>query len=157
MLTMVGVTMPFFSYSSLVQSPPAAVFQALARPANTLKLSPPDMNLELIEAPECLHDGARVVWKARRFGLSKQIVQVVTAFTDNEHFTEEQVEGPFRRMVHVHRFEPADNGTRLTDEFDFDPPGGMLGFLLTEAAIRRELQAAFEYRERLLPGFMAEL
>jgi ligand-binding SRPBCC domain-containing protein len=63
---------------------------------------------------------------------------------------EEQRQGPFRRWITTHRFEPINEGTLLSLRVEFEPPGGILGLTVTEAFIRRELEWIFQHRaERL--------
>jgi ligand-binding SRPBCC domain-containing protein len=69
------------------------------------------------------------------------------------YFLEEQKEGAFRKWVHSHQFEATANaGTHVVDEIDYEPPGGMLGLLLTAGAVERELNEFFRYRNEQLTG-----
>jgi ligand-binding SRPBCC domain-containing protein len=75
----------------------------------------------------------------------------VIAFQPGLYFLEEQKEGAFRKWVHAHRFEATANaGTHVVDEIDYEPPGGMLGLLLTAGAVERELNDFFRYRNAKL-------
>ena len=44
----------------------AEVFDFLARPANVVRVSPPDLHLRLVEGPERIELGSRITWKGRR-------------------------------------------------------------------------------------------
>ncbi len=75
----------------------------------------------------------------------------MTVWEPEHHFVDEQREGPFKKWMHTHRFEAlADGGTRVTDRIDFETPGGLLGFVVTAAAVERELKWIFEYRRQKL-------
>jgi ligand-binding SRPBCC domain-containing protein len=74
------------------------------------------------------------------------MVSAVTAFEMNEFFTDTQVEGPFGKWVATHRFEAVPEGTRVSDHIQYEPPGGLLGLVLTAAFIERDLQRIFAYR-----------
>ena len=71
---------------------------------------------------------------------------------------EEQRAGPFRQWKHEYRFEACgENNTQLTDEVTFEPPGGMLGLIVTTAFVQRELTAFFHFRNRRLLELLDEV
>lgn len=129
-----------------VPRPVAEVFAFLRRPANLLLLAPPELHLQLIEGPDLLVPAACVTWKMRRWGVAQTIVSEVTALTENTHLEEVQRRGPFARWRQRQVFEPTDTGTRLRVEVEFEPPGGLLGLVLTEAFVRTDLDALSAYR-----------
>jgi ligand-binding SRPBCC domain-containing protein len=93
---------------------------------------------------------------SRRWGLRYRGVTEVIAFAPEAFFIEEQKEGAFRQWLHAHRFAAtAAGGTRVTDEIDYEPPGGLLGLLLTPAAVERELGEYFRYRNEQLVELLA--
>jgi ligand-binding SRPBCC domain-containing protein len=140
--------MPHFETSTILAPPIATVFDFLSLSAKLVEVTPPEFNVRLVEAPERLHFGARVVLQARRWGFSQRLASEVTRFEPDHLLVEEQREGPFRKWIHTHLLEPVPGGTRMTDRIEFEPPGGMLGFLLTPETIVSELQDLFAYRER---------
>jgi ligand-binding SRPBCC domain-containing protein len=139
-----------------IARPIAAVFDFLARPANLVHLAPAELHLQLIDGPQRLQLGALLHWKARRMGVSQSLLNEVTAFEENAVIEEQQRRGPFRQWVFVHRFEATAAGTRLTEQVNYEPPGGLLGLLVTANTIRRDLETLFAYRaqqlEKLLSG-----
>jgi ligand-binding SRPBCC domain-containing protein len=148
--------MPVVEHVTELRCPPAVVFEFLSHPANLLKVSPPDMHLKLIAAPERVAVGVRVTVRARRWGISRSITNEVTALEPETLMIDEQREGPFGRFVHTHRMEPTPAGTRLTDRVEFEPPGGFLGLILTAARVERELREMFEFRDRRFRELLEE-
>jgi ligand-binding SRPBCC domain-containing protein len=141
--------MGLFTYDTRLAAPVERVFQFLACPANLEKVSPPDMNLRVVAGPTELALGARITVEVRRWGVSQKLVSEVTAFEANRLFADEQREGPFRKWHHRHLVEADDQGgTRMRDEIEFEPPGGLLGFVMTAARIEADLREAFQYREK---------
>lgn len=67
-------------------------------------------------------------------------------------FVDEQVEGPFARWRHVHRFRAADGASELEDEVRYTLPFGPPARLLAGRWLRRRLDRAFRYRHRVLSG-----
>jgi ligand-binding SRPBCC domain-containing protein len=138
--------MPYFETSVTLARPVAEVFDFFRRPANLLRVSPPELNLSLLEGPELIERGARIVLQARRFGIPQKLASEVTAFEPNALFVDELREGPFRKWVQTHRFETVPTGTRVTFRVDYEPPGGALGLFLTAKTIDQDLRAVFAFR-----------
>jgi ligand-binding SRPBCC domain-containing protein len=138
--------MPRFESVIRLPRPIAEIFDFFRQPANLLQVTPPDMNLRLLEGPERLQLGSRLVIELRRWGISQRIESAVTIFESEVIFADEQVKGPFRKWVHTHRFASEGGRTRVTDEIEFEAPGGMLGLIVTVPFIERDLHRAFAYR-----------
>jgi ligand-binding SRPBCC domain-containing protein len=142
--------MPHYNVTVEIAKPVSELFLYLTKPKNLMQLAPPDMNLEIVTAPDILVLGSRFVWKGRRYGVSQQITQEVTTFEKDKQIVVEQKEGPLKRWIHANHFEATDTGTRIHEKIEFEPPGGLLGFLVTADAIRRELVKLLAYREKRL-------
>jgi uncharacterized protein len=150
--------MPRFVATVALSAPVAQVFDFFRKPANLLRVSPPDLHLQLEEAPAELRLGSRLTVVSRRWGLRYRSVTEVTAFAPDASFVEEQQEGAFRRWHYTHRFEAIpDDGTRVTDEIEYEAPGGLLGLLLTPAAVEGELNEYFRYRNDRLAEILGPL
>jgi ligand-binding SRPBCC domain-containing protein len=146
--------MPSFVTSIELARSAAEIFDYLARPANVGALAPAELRLELVEGPPRIALGTLLHWKARRMGVSQSIINEITAFEEATLIGEEQRSGPFKRWALTHRFKTKAAGTLLTTEIAFEPPGGMLGLLVTAEVIRRDLEKLFTYRaERLAELF----
>lgn len=140
-----------FVNALVIPAPVGVVFSFFRTPANLQLLAPPELQLELIAAPPRLELGSRLELKGRRWGVPQRTALEVTALEMGKLLIEEQRAGPFRHWKQVHRFEPlGDNATRLSDEVTFEPPGGMLGLLVTATFVERELTAFYEHRNRRL-------
>ena len=143
--------MPHFEMVENLPAPLSRVFDFFSRPANLVTISPPELHFQLLSGPEQLHLGARVSLQGRRWGLSQRLVSEVTIWEPENRFVDEQREGPFKKWIHTHQFEALpDGGTRVTDRIDYEPPGGMLGFVVTVKAVERDLKWIFEYRREKL-------
>ena len=147
--------MPHYTVTMEIARPLPDMFAFFSRPKNLSQFAPPDLNLQLLDAPETLTQGARLVWQGRRWGISQKIIQEVTTFDAEKRIIVEQKQGPFKRWVQAHDFEAADEGTRIVEKIDFEPPGGMLGFLVTAEAIRKDLVKVAAYREAKLKELFA--
>jgi len=149
--------MPQFKSSLVHPRPLAEVFDFYIRPANLIRVSPPQLHMRLVSGPEIAHQGARVVLKGRRWCIPQRIVSEITLFEPGVRFVDEQRAGPLAKWVHTHGFATVPQGTRVTDDIEFEPPRGLLGLLLSERMLLRDLQWIFDYRMRKLAELLGSV
>jgi ligand-binding SRPBCC domain-containing protein len=139
-------------YSSSLDLPGAVaeVFAFFTRPANLLALAPRELQATLVEAPEILQIGAHITWQLRRWGMRQTIIYEVTTLVENVLVVLEQRQGPLALWTQQLHFEAISGGTRLREEIEYEPPRGLLGRLVTEAAVRQDLDSLGAYRARQL-------
>ena len=69
-------------------------------------------------------------------------------------FTDEQVSGPFAEWVHTHTFEETmDQGRTKVwarDEIDYRPPLGPLGLVADKLFVRKQIDAMFAHRQKVM-------
>ena len=85
----------------------------------------------------------RIGWVAR-----------ITEFEWNSHFCDEQLKGPFASWQHCHRItaetREGQQGTLVSDEVGYTLPLGPLGAIGNALFVRRQMEAAFAYRQERL-------
>jgi ligand-binding SRPBCC domain-containing protein len=123
------------------------LFEFFRRPANIIQVAPPDLGLQLLDAPERLELGSRVTVQVTRWGFTRQIINEVIELVDDQIIVEEQRKGPLPTWRHSQKFALDGEETSVTVEIDFQTPGGMLGFFVTPAAVEADLRRAYAYRE----------
>lgn len=126
------------------------VFEFLRRPMNMTKISPPKMGLSLVSAPEFIELGSRVEFKIHGFGTVQHVIHEITEFNEPRHFTEQQVKGPLKRWMHEHLLEIDGGHVMLIDRIAFEPPGGLVGLLVTESKILDQLEDTFDHQHEAL-------
>lgn len=70
-----------------------------------------------------------VTWEAKHFGLTQQLKVKISKFDQPHYFQDRQVEGIFKDFVHDHYFVKTGNYTTMKDEFNFECPYGVIGYL----------------------------
>jgi ligand-binding SRPBCC domain-containing protein len=95
--------------------------------------------------------GQRVTWRARHFGLWRELTSEITALDRPTYFQDTMIRGDFRSMQHDHFFESLPSGeTRMRDVFCFAAPLGLLGRLAELVVLRRYMQALLRERNRVV-------
>jgi ligand-binding SRPBCC domain-containing protein len=143
-----------------VQSFPKSVgevFEFISQPAHLIQVSPPELHMRVVEGPVRVQLGSRIVIQGRRWGIPQRMVSEITAYEPNVMFADTQREGPFKRWVHSHHFEAVPGGTRVTDRVDYEPPGGLLGLVMTARMIEHELRWVFDYRRQELAKLLGKM
>lgn len=126
---------------------PEEAFAFFIRPENLHRISPPEMGLVFVNPPEVLALGTILESKIQRFGQVQEVAHQITVFEPPRGIQETMVRGPLKKWVHDYLFEPTGAGAvTVHHRIDFEPPGGFLGFIVTEDRILDQLQDAFEYR-----------
>lgn len=142
--------MRHFVKESRIAAPPNAVFAFHESPGALEKLTPPWEKVTVIESPDSLAPGSRVVLRTRIGPLDLEWVAEHTEYQPGSMFADRQVRGPFAYWYHRHWFlEDGQGGTLLRDEVDYRPPFGMIGAVLGKSFVESKLKKLFDYRHEI--------
>jgi ligand-binding SRPBCC domain-containing protein len=149
--------MPLFRRSIDIKAPVENVFTFHLDPANLERVSPPGSQTRVVSVSVTpLRVGARVTVRSVQMGMPVTLEAEIIALEENRMFEDQQVRGPFKSWRHRHLFEPIPDGTRLTDEVEFEVPGGLAGRLVGQGMVMAQMEKAFAHRQeqtkRLLEG-----
>jgi ligand-binding SRPBCC domain-containing protein len=149
--------MPLLEASVLSRCPVERAFEFLTLSDNFTKIVPPDLQLRMVQSPGRLSLGSRFEVQIMGFGVPQNVIYEITEFVHPHRFQESQVKGPLGRYVHAHTFATGEDGTvRVTDRIEFEPPGGMLGFLLTADRLKTSLEQGLTHRHGELKRLLEE-
>lgn len=71
--------------------------------------------------------GQTVTWRAKHFGIYQKLTVRITRFENPTYFADEMLSGAFKKFKHEHFFNDIEEGTLMTDVFDYLSPLGILG------------------------------
>lgn len=118
----------------------------LGKTSNLKDITDPEMNLRIVEADELITEGSEIEFQVSTYGIKQTMKHRYTEVSDTL-IQSEQLEGPTRTWVHQVIIEgTGDETCKLTDKIEFEPPGGMMGFVMTEAKIRESVLEGMESR-----------
>ena len=136
----------FTATSPILTCVPSALRTFLGRPANLPQISNPDLELEIVKAPPEVMVGERIEFRMTAYGFKQRATHEYLT-TSEILILESQIDGPLRAWQHSQKIQiVSQDSCRLIDEIEFECPGGMLGFLLTEARIKESLEEGMEFR-----------
>jgi ligand-binding SRPBCC domain-containing protein len=136
--------------------PREKVFDFLIRTANLMAMIPPDSGMTAVSVPEVVKTGSMLEFQLKQFGQSFKIVHEITQLVPPSKLVERQVQGLFKMWNHEHLVEEAPAGEVVAiDRIEFEPPGGMLGFLVTKRRILDELESLFAHRHQQMRKMLA--
>lgn len=120
------------------------------RPGALQRLSPPWERVEVESRRDDIDPGTRRHLRVGRWPFRSRWVAEHRPLDDGRGFRDVQVEGPFARWEHEHRFESRDEDSSiLEDRVEYALPLGALGQAVAGRWIRRQLERAFSYRHRV--------
>jgi ligand-binding SRPBCC domain-containing protein len=135
----------------VLPGPAERVFDFLIRPANMQQISPPEVQMAFIEAPEVISLGSKLVFKIQVYGQVQQFEHEIVEFDRPNKFREKAVVTPMKSWIQDYILEPGDSGSVvLYNRIEFEPPGGVLGFIVTPQLIMTNLEEGHPYRQEAL-------
>ncbi|MCK6459109.1 MAG: TIGR01777 family oxidoreductase [Planctomycetes bacterium] len=140
--------MPEFTRFTRLPVPPADAYLWHTRQGALERLTPPWEEIEILGRTGGVEEpGSRVSLATRIGPFRKRWVAEHRESVRGQMFRDVQIEGPFARWEHVHRFRGDGNGASiLEDRIEYELPGGWLGRALGERMVRRRLERVFAYR-----------
>ena len=127
--------------------------ELLGTPGMFEEINDPDMEFELVAAPREVTEGEEITFAIVTGGI-RQILRHRWTTVNELLIVAEQVEGPTQSWHHTQRIAATSGGCSLTDSITFEPPGGVLGFMVTEDAIAASLEQSTGVRHRLIAQYL---
>jgi ligand-binding SRPBCC domain-containing protein len=137
--------------------PRVEVFAFFANPGNLARITPPTVRPRLAAPVPGLQAGTVFDLRVRWLGIPVRWRVFIREYDPPFRFVDVQVRGPFARWEHRHRFLEEDGGTLVEDRVTYRLPLGVVGRLLHALVVRRQLRAAWSYRDRCLGAFFGPL
>jgi len=140
----------FESRTELAVSP-EQLFDFISRPANLQAIAPPEMQMAFVNPPEVIVLGSQLTCKVVAYGQVQQLTYEIVEFDAPNRFREKGIGGPLPKWIHDYIVESnSGQGAILLNRIEFEPPGGLLGFLVTEGKILDHLEEGFHHRREAL-------
>ncbi len=130
-----------------LEHPAEAVFAYFASARNLEQITPPWLGFEVLtDEPIEMGVGTLIDYRLRVHGVPVRWTSRIEEWEPGRSFADRQLRGPYGLWHHRHRFEPAGEGTVVSDEVDYALPLGRLGDLAHPLFVRRDLERIFSFR-----------
>jgi len=140
-----------FFFRSEFKEPVKEVFDWHMRTGAIERLIPPWESVRIIHKTGPPSEEGEVHLRMRKGGVPFNMRVAHTAFSRNQFFQDEQIEGPFKYWKHIHKFEMApDGGSVMEDHIEWAPPFGSLGNFVSRDLITSDLRRSFSFRHQRL-------
>lgn len=139
-----------------VAVPPESAFEFFLRPQLIVEISDPAVGLRLVDAPEILSHGDTFRVELMAFGSVRSVTYQASVDPDALVVVETMVEGDLSEWAHTKTFVIADGATVVTDAIEFEPPGGLAGFLMPADKIADSVADGLAYRNARLPAALTK-
>jgi len=117
-------------------------------------------NLALITPPElCFHiltpqpieitEGTEIDYRLRLYGMPLAWRSRITNWSPPHRFVDEQIQGPYRLWVHIHRFYEQNGTTTIQDEVWYQLPLWPLGEVVYPF-VSGQLRRIFRFRKQAI-------
>jgi ligand-binding SRPBCC domain-containing protein len=134
--------------SQRLSSSPEKVFPFFAEAVNLERLTPPELQFNIITPPPItMRLGTLIEYRLRLFGIPFKWLTRICRWNPPHEFVDEQLRGPYRTWIHTHRFRPEDGATLMEDEVHYRLPFFPVG----ETAyplVRWQLRRIFTFRRQ---------
>jgi ligand-binding SRPBCC domain-containing protein len=149
--------MSYVNVSTVIPATPDKVYAYIADMNNLAALMPDDLQLKLTSPIVEMARGAEFEYELKRFGFSQVWGTKIEELTPEKTIVERQVLGFFHSWVNTYNFEAhGEASTLMTNIVEFTMPLGLIGRLLDDLYVRRDLCRILETAQRKLQEHFAE-
>jgi ligand-binding SRPBCC domain-containing protein len=125
-------------------------FAFFADASNLEKITPPELHFRILTPqPFEITEGTEIDYRLRLYGFPLKWRSRITNWSPPHRFVDEQIQGPYRLWVHIHRFHKQDENTTIMDEVWYQLPLWPLGEVVYPL-VSGELHRIFRFRKQAI-------
>jgi len=149
--------MPTLRSSQILPAPREEVFAFFSEPRNLARITPAGLGFELRSDDVTMRAGLELEYRLRPLlGVPVTWRSRISAYDPPASFVDDQLDGPYRRWSHLHRFTDLGEGTAIDDEVRFELPFGVLGGAAFRLLVRARLEGIFRHRARAVAAILEQ-
>lgn len=97
--------------------------------------------------------GETVTYRGKHLGVKQNLTSKITDFDRPHFFADEMEKGAFKSLRHEHHFIATEEGTMMTDVFNFESPMGILGKLANTLFLKSYMTNFLKNRNKVIKEF----
>ena len=144
--------MSHIQVSQLIQAPKHRVFQQIVDIACLPQQLSEHIEVDSLDFDEPLQIGSEIRCVMSRWHFSQCCRLRIEELLADDRLTYKQVEGLFKSWIHTIELKQHGSGdqTVVTDLVEYEMPFGLLGYLLDDLHVRRDMRCVLQSRLRAL-------
>lgn len=146
--------MPVIRLQTFIKAPVEAVYN-LARSVEMHMTSMAQTGEKAIagRTTGLCEQGDMVTWEATHFRVRQRLTVKITRMQPPSYFEDHMVKGAFKSFRHQHFFENVEDGTLMSDVFEYTSPMGVLGRLADVLFLERYMKRLLQARNQLIKKY----
>lgn len=143
-------------FEQWIPQPLDKTFAFFKKCENLEPLTPEFMNLKIVDkSTEKVNEGTTIDYRLRLHGIPLVWQSKITEWEPNRRFADIQTKGPYSFWHHKHEFEEKNGGTLLKDYVTYKIPFGILGDLMANHFVKKDLENIFSFRRSKINELLA--
>lgn len=134
-----------------ISQSPDQVFPFFSEAKNLETITPPWLNFHIVamDTPS-IKEGTLIDYRLKIKGVPARWRTRIAEWVPGERFVDEQLKGPYSIWHHTHEFLPLAGGTLMRDRVVYQMPFGILGDIVRELVVGKDVRTIFAYRSKII-------
>ena len=141
-------------YRQIIKKDINTVFSFFSNPENLERITPKKLDFKILTPiPIKMKEGQLIEYTIRVLGKKIRWTTLITEYTPNKMFIDQQLSGPYSMWHHKHEFNIIDGSVEVVDTINYIVPFGFIGKVVNFLFIKNDLNKIFTYRCKIIDEF----